>query len=446
MLYFEPDAKRRRRESNEAGDHAEDRVPAAGDSSDEVDDFDVNGERPSRDNCRKLQGDDEDSSDMQRVSLGFGGPTTVTPFLKDHIPTIYAPIGKGDPLSAAATERNPNSRFCYRHNPDSKCRRAADEERMQNIQRVRCRVHYLVPSNRLQDLEQLPSRDQGAINTVWSLFSAAPVKQRSLMIEGIMAQCCFPQLSSISLQVHEQLKIDYMAALPSEIALKILSYLDTVSLCKAAQVNRRWRLLADDDVVWQRMCQQHIERKCTKCGWGLPLLERKRLRTWTRKQQLAESAGQTSPQLAGQKRDRDQAIMPVAERPKVLANGHNEAKVAARKAKTAQSWKAIYRDRFLVGSNWKYGRARIRNFSGHTNGVTCLQFDQGLNILCTGSYDTTVKIWNLETGDELRTLKGHTSGIRALELHDTLVFSAGLDQSIKVGFPPVLSSMAVLTC
>lgn len=26
------------------------------------------------------------------------------------------------------------------------------------------------------------------------------------------------------------------------------------------------------------MCGQHIERKCTKCGWGLPLLERRRLR------------------------------------------------------------------------------------------------------------------------------------------------------------------------
>jgi F-box/WD-40 domain protein MET30 len=37
--------------------------------------------------------------------------------------------------------------------------------------------------------------------------------------------------------------------------------------------------LADDDLLWRRMCGQHIERKCVKCGWGLPLLERRRLRS-----------------------------------------------------------------------------------------------------------------------------------------------------------------------
>src|SRR5437870_1196093 len=35
--------------------------------------------------------------------------------------------------------------------------------------------------------------------------------------------------------------------------------------------------------------EQHIDRKCTKCGWGLPLLDRKRLRDWTRRRQLAKS-------------------------------------------------------------------------------------------------------------------------------------------------------------
>ena len=44
-----------------------------------------------------------------------------------------------------------------------------------------------------------------------------------------------------------------------------------------------------DPVLWRRMCGQHIERKCEKCGWGLPALERRRLKV---------ELGQGSPAVA----------------------------------------------------------------------------------------------------------------------------------------------------
>src|ERR1700712_4344328 len=109
------------------------------------------------------------------------------------------------------------------------------------------------------------------------------------MLQGILTQCCFPQLSYLSTAVRDLIRIDFITALPSEISFKILCALDTTSLCKAAQVSQKWRILADDDVVWHKMCEQHIDRKCTKCGWGLPLLERKRLRLEKRQIQLRAS-------------------------------------------------------------------------------------------------------------------------------------------------------------
>src|SRR5437667_12011076 len=121
------------------------------------------------------------------------------------------------------------------------------------------------------------------------------------MLQGILAQCCFPQLSFLSAQVRDLIKIDFLTALPPEISFKILCFLDTTSLCKAAQVSRRWRQLADDDVIWHRMCEQHIDRKCTKCGWGLPLLERKRLRASKRQIQLRATGrgiNEWSPDIA----------------------------------------------------------------------------------------------------------------------------------------------------
>lgn len=93
-------------------------------------------------------------------------------------------------------------------------------------------------------------------------------------------------------------------------------------------------------------------------------------------------------------------------------------------------WKDVYKDRFKVGTNWKYGRCSTKVFRGHSNGIMCLQFDD--NILATGSYDTTIKIWAIETGAIIRTLRGHESGIRCLQFDDTKLISGSLDRSLKV--------------
>ncbi|KAL2017517.1 hypothetical protein VTK56DRAFT_2009 [Thermocarpiscus australiensis] len=348
---------------------------------------------------------------------------TVTPFLKEHIPSLYAPIGKAQ-NEETAKEKEPNTRYCYRHRPDSKCRRAADEAKMVMIQR---------------ELDKLTPADQQAITHVWSLFSAAPARHRNLMLQGILSQLCFPQLSLVSREVSEALKIDFITALPVEIAQKILCYLDTVSLTKAAQVSQRWRQLADDDAVWVRMCEQHVNRKCTKCGWGLPLLERKRLRNYTRQRQLAKvnSNGRIDELQDSSSRTASQDSLPPGKR---LNEGGHESPNGKRRCldkpeeqePKTRSWKAVYRDRWQVGYNWKYGRCSVRTLSGHTNGVTCLQLDDNINILATGSYDTTIRIWNIETGEELRALRGHTRAIRALQFDDSKLISGSLDNTIKI--------------
>lgn len=252
------------------------------------------------------------------------------------------------------------------------------------------------------------------------------------MLQGIITQCCFPQLSTVSREVHEQLKIDFLAALPAELSYKILCHLDTVSLCKAAQVSRRWRNLADDDVVWHRMCEQHIDRKCTKCGWGLPLLEKKKLKAWTRHQHTAHPKTENDQSADDASEGSKKRSMVVqegpAKRPRMAGPSHSQNQLD--EERKFRPWKDVYRDRFKVGFNWKTGRCNIRTFKGHENGVTCLQFDQ--NVLATGSYDTTIKIWNIETGEVLRTLRGHTSTVRTLQFDDGKLISGSFDKTIKI--------------
>jgi len=87
-------------------------------------------------NCKRLRPKEEDRNrsmngvtNMSSVLIG----RTVTPFLKEHIPSLYAPIGKPN-NEETAKAKDPNTKYCYRHQPDSKCRRAADEEKMIMIQ------------------------------------------------------------------------------------------------------------------------------------------------------------------------------------------------------------------------------------------------------------------------------------------------------------------------
>ncbi|RGP72341.1 f-box and wd-40 domain-containing met30 [Fusarium longipes] len=395
---------------------------------------DSSQQQPSKNNCDRHRSDQEINPRLVKMPSELVGKT-VSPFLKEHIPGLYAPFGKAAmPLSPPPTnnttlvrKKDPNSKFCYRHRPDSKCRRAADESKMGFIQ---------------SELNSLSSADQEAITHVWSLFSAAPSKHRDLMLQGIITQCCFPQLSTVSREVQEQLKIDFLAALPTELSYKILSYLDTVSLCKAAQVSRRWRSLADDDVVWHRMCEQHIDRKCTKCGWGLPLLERKKLQAWSRHQQNhrhpnaadvveIDDEAETQPNESRKRQaaddeheDCDRSVK------RSRANPESKSRQQLEAERKFRPWKDVYRDRFKVGYNWKTGRCSIKTFKGHENGVTCLQFDD--NILATGSYDTTIKIWNIETGEVIRTLRGHTSAVRTLQFDDSKLISGSFDKTIKV--------------
>ena len=96
----------------------------------------------SRDHCDRRRPDEEDDSRLSKTKMPMDlAGKTVSPFLKEHIPGIYAPVGKGRHIDGSSTDivarqKDPNSKFCYRHRPDSKCRRAADETKMGFIQRV----------------------------------------------------------------------------------------------------------------------------------------------------------------------------------------------------------------------------------------------------------------------------------------------------------------------
>jgi F-box/WD-40 domain protein MET30 len=65
----------------------------------------------------------------------------ITPYLAQHIPQQYNPLGR----DAQDGPANANTKFCYRHRPDLLCRKQADEPSMEQLQKVR--QHVSIPSS-----------------------------------------------------------------------------------------------------------------------------------------------------------------------------------------------------------------------------------------------------------------------------------------------------------
>ena len=369
-----------------------------------------------------------------------------------------------------------------------------------------------------KSIEKLPLADQRAVNSVWSIFSSSSHARRALILQGILTMCCFSQLSFLSSELSVAIRIDPFSLFPREVSLRVLGFTDAITLGRAAQVSRSWKALADDDMLWRNMCEQHIERKCEKCGWGLPLLNDKKRRrkvpppgfqvqalsqvdsNWKNPVSTVESNAEgtqvdaTQPEARGSaaehnatggslKRSITAAANAAALEKKSLTSTPASPNVsrpptsasddcgrAAKRARTGDAtqggdnltrsstavvpvaaaakqangavtmtmpWKSVYCERLMIERNWRGGRYNVRTLQGHTDGIMCLQFNESLTspqfpILITGSYDRTARVWNLDTGKELRVLKGHTRGVRCLQFDEMKLITGSMDRTLKI--------------
>ncbi|SNX87558.1 related to MET30 - involved in regulation of sulfur assimilation genes and cell cycle progression [Melanopsichium pennsylvanicum] len=294
---------------------------------------------------------------------------------------------------------------------------------------------------RLQkSIESLPLADQTAVNTVWSLFSSSSHSRRALILQGILTMCCFSQLSLLSSELALAIRIDPFSLFPREVSLKVLGHLDAMSLGRAAQVSRSWKQLADDDLLWRNMCEQHIERKCEKCGWGLPLLSERRRRVPGPAVQLgtpesrdlsSDGSGATSGAISSatpgslkrtitaaanaaalEKQSRSRASSPTPSSSRTHSrsvSGHRDLQMESISEKRidrdapplkkqrsglngeatacgsssgsvpkTRPWKSVYCERLAIERNWRRGRYTSRALTGHTDGIMCLQFNENL--------------------------------------------------------------------
>src|SRR6266536_1732318 len=100
---------------------------------------------PPRDTLSEMTDDEDHVHEGREKAITIASTAklagkTVAPFLAKNIPNQYAPLGTSQ--AVASEKRDANSKYCYRHRPDLKCRRQADEPSMDQLQRVRSTLFH----------------------------------------------------------------------------------------------------------------------------------------------------------------------------------------------------------------------------------------------------------------------------------------------------------------
>ncbi|XBW37570.1 hypothetical protein QEN19_003151 [Hanseniaspora menglaensis] len=331
------------------------------------------------------------------------------------------------------------TRFCYRHNPNYHQPNNQDFQKDEDNLKDNINSSLRVNDNQKDTVENFikifTKQEGGSIGG----------HDKNMILKILMNSLCSPQLSFISETCQALIKLDFISTLPKEISLKILQYLDCQSLCVASQVCKKWQMLANDDTVWYFMCLQHIDKKCEKCGWGLPLLQMKNRRYI----QESKNSGDDT-----HRRDllRDINIIPFAGN-----SSPNSKNITEENAVNAgfqmRTWKTVYKERYSVEKNWRTGNFKTLNFRGHLDSILTLKMQ--FNLLFTGSYDNTIAIWNLpqlikastvtdktlskaekqkinNTPQLLRRLTGHQDAIKAISFNGTTLITGSLDKTIKI--------------
>jgi len=245
-------------------------------------------------------------------------------------------------------------------------------------------------------------------------FSAWTHPNKLLALERLIETCDPQQVRHMEKVIKPLFQRDFIFLLPKELALYVLSYLEPENLLSAAQTCRYWRILAEDNLMWRRKCEEA----------GLDSMNCKNILS-----KIDCSFNYSSWKAGYLKQHRTDMNLRqnIIKDPKVL-KGHDDHVITCLE---------FSGDKIVSGSDdntLKVWCARtgdcLRTLEGHTGGVWTSQMND--TIVVSGSTDRSLKVWNMDSGECLHTLRGHTSTVRCMHLHGGVVVSGSRDATLRM--------------
>ncbi len=160
--------------------------------------------------------------------------------------------------------------------------------------------------------------------------------------------------------------------------------------------------------------KSEFAQECFVQGWELPYIET--LKEIQQQQRIAYEGEMRRLVLREVKAKAERKRVEEAE-----LKLREEALVASRRAK-----ELAYK---LKNHKWRC----VHTLSGHSSFVNSLAISPDGKILASGSWDKTIKIWNLETGEFIGTLTGHSDRVNSVAISGDgkMLASGSSDETIK---------------
>src|SRR5438445_3760580 len=100
---------------------------------------------------------------------------------------------------------------------------------------------------------------------------------------------------------------------------------------------------------------------------------------------------------------------------------------------------------FLLISNVRAQRPELIVQTGHSSSVEAIAFSPDGRLIASIGGDAALKLWEVSTGRELRTLKGHSAGLTSVAFSPDSKIVASASNDTKIKFWDVISGEELRT-
>ena len=276
-----------------------------------------------------------------------------------------------------------------------------------------------------------------------AMFADMDNDERQRMLAELLNMCDGKLLGFVAGFVGPRLKRDPFSVLPNELCLRILTFIeDPRTLARSSQVSHRWRELVSDDMAWKSLCERHAYRRLSDEGEGRGHGARKAVSSGPGSQpeqryqhpygyhpgfaQLHNPAlaglSSSAPDLTRRESMAHSALPPTL-------SARNSSSNTKRRPK-AISYRSHFKQRYQVETAWRAGgKVDTRQITPDQGVVTSLHLTP--NYIIVALDNAKIHVFDTE-GRHLRCLQGHVMGVWAMVPHGDTLVSGGCDRDVRV--------------
>ena len=321
------------------------------------------------------------------------------------------------------------------------------------------------------------------------MFADMDNDERQRMLAELLNMCDGKLLGFVANIVGPRLKRDPFSVLPNELCLRILTFIgDATWLARSMQVSKRWKELVSDDMAWKSLCDSHAYRRMSdghhrSSSLSRPIPTAQSSNPDHRHQHpygyhphfnnhlhpnptyagLSSSAPDLTRRPSLHTTPSSTALPPT-----LSARYHSSN---TKRRPKAMSYRSHFKQRYQVETAWRTGgkvdtrqitpdqgvvtslhltpyyiivaldNAKIHVFDTEGRHLRCLQGHvMGVwamvpygDTLVSGGCDRDVRVWDLQSGQAVHMLRGHTSTVRCLKMSGpNIAISGSRDTTLRI--------------